>query len=177
MTATVPRICFFGPESTGKTTLSQALGAHFNVPVIPEYGRTYTEKYEIETWVNADFLKIAWGHMALRHEAEKAKPRLIIEDTDPVATAIWSDKLDVPRDPWFATYKETAGLYFLTDIDLPWVDDGVRYWPDEARRKSFKQACLEELEARELPYVLLSGAWEDRRAQAIAETLRYLDAS
>lgn len=170
----VPRICFFGPESTGKTTLSQALGEHFACPVIPEYGRTYTEKYNPQTWVNVDFLKIAWGHMALRHEAEKANPRLIIEDTDPVATAIWSDKLDVPRDPWFASYTETADLYFLTDIDLPWIDDRVRYWPDEERRKSFKQACLEELEQRHLSYVLLSGAWEDRRAQAIAETNRFL---
>ena len=174
---TIPRICFFGPESTGKTTLSEALGAHFSCPVIPEYGRTYTEKYDPDPWANQDFLKIAWGHMALRHEAERGQPRLIIEDTDPVATAIWSDQLNIPRDPWFATYTETADLYFLTDIDLPWVDDGVRYWPDEERRKSFKQACLEELQARELPFVLLSGTWEVRKQQAIEETQRFLNRS
>ena len=174
MTHPIPRICFFGPESTGKTTLSQTLGAYFNAPVISEYGRTYTEKYRIETWVSTDFLKIAWGHMALRHEAEKTAPSLIIEDTDPVATAIWSDKLNIPRDPWFATYDETANLYFLTDIDLPWIDDGVRYWPDEAQSKAFKQACLEELTARSLPYILLSGSWEDRKARAIEATIRFL---
>ena len=154
--------------------MSEALGAHFACPVIPEYGRTYTEKYDPATWVNTDFLKIAWGHMALRHEAERTQPKLIIEDTDPVATAIWSDQLDVPRDPWFGDYEETAGLYFLTDIDLPWVDDGVRYWPYEARRKAFKQACLEELEARKLPHILLSGDWEARKARAIAETQSFL---
>ena len=170
----IPRICFFGPESTGKTTLSLALGQHFSCPVIPEYGRTYTEKYDPETWVNADFLKIAWGHMALRHEAERAAPRLIIEDTDPVATAIWSDQLGVPRDPWFAAYEETADLYFLTDIDLPWVDDGVRYWPDEARRTAFRTACVEELEARNLSYIILSDNWEARKARAIAEVEKIL---
>lgn len=173
----IPRLCFFGPESTGKTTLSAALGAHFACPVIPEYGRTYTEKYNPDPWVNADFLKIAWGHMALRHEAERQAPQLIIEDTDPVATAIWSDQLGLPRDPWFATYSETADLYFLTDIDLPWVDDGVRYWPDEARRNAFKQACITELETRQLPYIVLSGDWQARKAQAIAEAKRFLTGS
>lgn len=170
----IPRICFFGPESTGKTTLSQALGNHFDCPVIPEYGRTYTEKYDPNPWQNIDFLKIAWGHMALRHEAEREGPELIIEDTDPVATAIWSDQLEVPRDPWFQTYGETADLYFLTDIDLPWVDDGVRYWPDEGRRQSFKQACLEELQDRQLPYFVLSGTWQARRLLAIEKTKAFL---
>ena len=117
--------------------------------------------------------------MALRHEAEQGAPRLIIEDTDPVATAIWSDQLGVPEFARslvkkIATYAETAGLYFLTDIDLPWIDDGVRYWPDEAKRQAFKDACLAELESRNLHYVLLSGSWEDRRDRAIDETKRFL---
>ncbi len=168
----IPRICFFGPESTGKTTLSMALGDHYGCPVIPEYGRTYTEKYAPETWQNADFLKIAWGHMALRHEAERGHPRLIIEDTDPVATAIWSDQLGVPRDPWFQDYRETADLYFLTHIDVPWVDDGIRYWPDVARRRAFRKACLDELKARNLSFKVLSGSWQQRRDAA----LRHADA-
>ena len=166
MTA-IPRICFLGPESTGKTTLSQALGNYFSCPVVPEYGRTYTERYNPDPWVNEDFLKIAWGHMALRHEAERTQPNLIIEDTDPVATAIWSDQLGVPRDHWFSNYDETADLYFLADIDLPWIDDGVRYWPDETRRQSFKQACLDELEQRRLTYMTLSGEWKTRKQMAI----------
>ena len=170
----IPRICFFGPESTGKTTLSQALGTHFSCPVIPEYGRIYSEKYDPEVWAKEDFLKIAWGHIALRHVAERTAPKLIIEDTDPVATAVWSDQLGVSRDPWFAQYHETADLYLLMDIDLPWVDDGVRYWPDEARREAFKQACVQELEQRDLTYVLLSGDWDARQAKAIAEAQKFL---
>ena len=174
MSARIPRICFFGPESTGKTTLSQALGAHFGCPVIPEYGRTYTERYTPTTWVNADFLKIAWGHVALRHEVEKDQPSLIVEDTDPVATAIWSYKLGVPRDPWFASYDEPADLYFLTHIDLSWIDDGLRYWPDQAQRRAFFDACQQELEQRKLPYHILDRSWEHRKAQAIATTQTFL---
>lgn len=168
------RICFLGPESTGKTTLSEDIGYYFTSPVIPEYGRTYTEKYAPTVWSNADFLKIAWGHIGLRHEAEKQSPTLIIEDTDPVATAIWSDQLGVERDPWFEKYNETADLYFLTDIDLPWVDDGIRYWPDKERRQGFKLACINELERRNLKYILLSGPWEDRKAKAISVIAHHL---
>ena len=80
----------------------------------------------------------------------------------------------MPRDPWFGEYQETADLYFLTDIDLPWIDDGVRYWPDQARRQAFKEACLHELSVRGLPFILLSGDWQARKDLAIQEVKLFL---
>lgn len=38
------RVAFVGPESTGKTTLSQKLAEHFQTEWVPEYMRTYLQK-------------------------------------------------------------------------------------------------------------------------------------
>jgi nicotinamide riboside kinase len=37
------RVVLIGAESTGKTTLAQALAAHYHTTWVPEYGRTYWE--------------------------------------------------------------------------------------------------------------------------------------
>ena len=38
------RVVLYGPESTGKTTLSIELAKHFNVHWVPEYAREYLQK-------------------------------------------------------------------------------------------------------------------------------------
>ena len=37
------RVVLFGPESTGKTTLSKALARHYNSVWVPEYAREYLQ--------------------------------------------------------------------------------------------------------------------------------------
>ena len=34
-------------------------------------------------------------------------------------------------------FQDTADLYLLLDIDVPWVDDGTRFFGDEDRRRLF----------------------------------------
>lgn len=38
------RVVLFGPESTGKTTLSTALAKHYNTVFVSEYAREYLQK-------------------------------------------------------------------------------------------------------------------------------------
>jgi len=42
--ANIIRIVLFGPESTGKTTLSQQLAKHYNTVWAPEFAREYLQK-------------------------------------------------------------------------------------------------------------------------------------
>jgi nicotinamide riboside kinase len=43
------KIVLFGPESTGKTTLSKQLAAHYNTYWVPEYARSYLQdKWNVE---------------------------------------------------------------------------------------------------------------------------------
>lgn len=38
------KVVLFGPESTGKTTLSRQLARHYNTVWAPEYAREYLQK-------------------------------------------------------------------------------------------------------------------------------------
>jgi nicotinamide riboside kinase len=61
-----------------------------------------------------------------------------------------------------------ADLYLLTDIDVPWTDDGTRYYPDEARRRAFMTACRDVLAKAGANWVEIDGNWEERFARAVA---------
>ena len=163
----VKRVCLFGPESSGKSTLAKVLAAHMGATLVPEYGRTYTEVFGPDVG-EVDLQRIVHGHMA-SVEAAKMQSRspILIEDTDPIMTAVWSDMLVQKRDPWFETFKNHADLYILCDIDIPWVDDGTRYFPEEKDRRRFFEACEAELQRRNVPYVVVRGSVEDRLAQAM----------
>jgi HTH-type transcriptional regulator, transcriptional repressor of NAD biosynthesis genes len=164
---TLKRVTLFGAESTGKTTLAHELARHFNTVVAPEYGRTYTEIHGKDASSAEDMLSIAHGHLAERARAEARASRVLIEDTDPVLTAIWSDIIAGTRDPWFDAFDDYPDLYLFCDIDLPWVKDDVRYFSDPADRRKFHLACERELISRGASFVRISGALEQRRAKAI----------
>ena len=41
--SSIIKVVLFGPESTGKTTLSQDLAKHYNTVWVPEYAREYLQ--------------------------------------------------------------------------------------------------------------------------------------
>lgn len=161
------RVCLFGPESTGKSTLATQIGSRLHTIVAPEYGRTYTETFGAD--VSAEDLRfIVEGHLASVTAAKKQANRILVEDTDPVMTAVWSDMLIGERHPWFAQYDDLADLYILTDVDIPWVDDGTRYFKNDDDRQRFFATCENELISRGVDYVKVSGSPETRLQTAIS---------
>jgi HTH-type transcriptional regulator, transcriptional repressor of NAD biosynthesis genes len=162
------RVTLVGAESTGKTTLANQLARHFHTVVAPEYGRTYTEIHGQDASSPDDMLRIAFGHLASTAEAARHANRVLIEDTDPVLTQVWSDILAGSHDPWFDAFRDYPDLYLFCDIDLPWVKDDVRYFGDPDARRRFHEACERELVSRGVNYVRISGSPEQRRATAVA---------
>ncbi len=161
------RVTLFGAESTGKTTLSAQLARHFDTVVAPEYGRFHTEAFGANASTPEDMRQIVMGHLAGVAAASLRANRVLIEDTDPVLTAIWSDTLAGDRDRWFDAYRDYPDLYLFCDIDLPWVRDDVRYFSDPDDRRRFHEACERELVSRSVNFVRISGPPEQRRARAI----------
>jgi HTH-type transcriptional regulator, transcriptional repressor of NAD biosynthesis genes len=156
------RVTLFGAESTGKTTLADLLAAHFDTVVAPEFGRVHTEAFGSGATSEDDIRQIVMGHLAGVAAAGLRANRVLIEDTDPVLTAIWSDALCGKRDPWFAAYDDYPDLYLLCDIDMPWVDDGTRYFADADVRRRFHEACERELVSRGVRFVRIVGTPEER---------------
>lgn len=163
----VKRVCLFGPESTGKSALAGYLGRRFGAVVVPEYGRTYTEAFGVEVQAS-DIQRIVQGHLAAVAAAKRQTKRVLIEDTDPVLSAVWAAMLETGLDPWFDTFDDYADLYLLCDTSIPWVNDGSRYFPGDADRHRFFEACEVELRKRGVRYVTISGAdWAERENQAV----------
>jgi HTH-type transcriptional regulator, transcriptional repressor of NAD biosynthesis genes len=166
-------VCLHGPESVGKSVLAAELAAHFDTVFVPEYGRTYCEHFGT-TLVNDDLLTIGRTQAAMAEAAAQQANRLLILDTDPLMTAVWSDMMLGARDPWFAAFDDVADLYLLLDVDLPWVDDGTRIYGDAATRADFFNRCRDELVARGVNWAPVSGKGKARTTAALAAITRVL---
>lgn len=167
------RVCVFGPESTGKSTLAQNLAHHFQTALVPEYARTLIEAQDGKIGLE-DIPRIARGQAAAEDALARNANRLLVCDTDLLTTTIWSDILFGECPAWVHDEAErrTYDLYLLTDVDVPWVEDIVRYLPDE--RRAFFDRCEAALASRNRPYVRISGSWEERFETARAAVERLL---
>lgn len=164
-------ICLHGPESTGKSTLAAQLAEHFGCEVLPEYGRTYCEEHGTDIGMAA-LVEIAQTHDAMTRAARAGSSGLLILDTDPLMTAVWADMMFSARDPWFDRFAGVADLYLLLDIDLPWIDDGLRIYGGEEERARFFALSRAELDQRHVPYAVISGIGEARLENALAAIAR-----
>ena len=166
------RVCIFGPESTGKSTLTQNLAKHFQTLAVPEYARTLLEWREGKL-EERDLPDIARGQAASEDALAPYSNRLLFMDTDPLATCVWSDYLFGRTDPAITELAQSrrADLYLLTDVDVPWVPDVVRYLPEN--RTNFLDRCEQALIREGRRYVKISGSWDERIQQAV-EAVRHL---
>lgn len=164
------KIVMFGPESTGKTTLSQQLARYYNSVWVPEYAREYLQNKwnnERKTCEPDDLLPIAVGQMKLENDLAQKTDTVLICDTDLLETKVYSEAYyNGTCDPLIEKYAllNAYDLYFLTYIDTPWEADDLRDKPHERERmfKAFEQALI----THNKPYVLLKGNLKDRLNEA-----------
>ncbi|EIJ38601.1 putative ATPase/kinase involved in NAD metabolism [Galbibacter orientalis DSM 19592] len=165
------KIVMFGPESTGKTTLAQALAAHYNTKWVPEYAREYLqEKWnrEQKTCEPKDLIPIAEGQIYLENKLTKQANKILFCDTDLLETKVYSEAYYLGNcDPILEKYavENTYNLYFLTYIDVPWEKDDLRDKPEE--REEMFDYFKNTLDTYNKSYVLLKGDFENRMKTAI----------
>ncbi|MGI4732964.1 MAG: AAA family ATPase [Janthinobacterium lividum] len=168
-------ICLHGPESTGKSTIAPRLADHFGSVCVAEFGRTYCEAFGTDLTM-ADLIMIAAAHDAKTRAAVAGGHRPVILDTDPLMTAVWADMMFGWRDPWFDRWSNTADLYLLFDIDLPWQEDGTRMFGSTGERRRFHDLCRAELDRRGVRWASVSGQGEQRWLHTL-EAIRRAEAS
>ncbi len=164
------KIAVYGPESTGKTTLTKQLATHFNTVWAPEFARDYLqEKWNAkqEFCVAEDLLPIAIGQMQLENSALQKANKYLFADTCLMITKVFSEiyygYCDAKLDK--AAKKHKYDLFFLTDVDVPWEQDDLRDAPNDrvVTFEKFKQALIDNNK----PFVVLSGNAETRFQKAI----------
>ena len=167
----IVKIVLFGPESTGKTTLSIQLAKHYNTVWAEEYARPYLQKVwnqERRTCEPQDILPIAYGQIALENRLAKRADKILICDTDLLETKVYSEEYYGGFvDPLLkkAATENTYDLYFLTYIDTPWVEDDLRDRPEQ--RLEMFNAFKNALDTYNRPYILLKGDKDTRFKTAV----------
>jgi NadR type nicotinamide-nucleotide adenylyltransferase len=167
----VIKVVLFGPESTGKTTLSEQLARHYNTVWVAEYAREYLQNKwnnERKTCEPQDLLPIAQGQMEMENSLVKKATDVLICDTDLLETKVYSEAYYVGHcDPILEKYalQNTYDLYLLTNIDVPWVGDDLRDKPSERQRMFlyFK----ETLDKYNRNYITLTGDKKARLSKAV----------
>ena len=165
------KVVLFGPESTGKTTLSGQLARHYNTVWTPEFAREYLQdKWNNERKVceQKDIIPIAEGQITLENELAKKADKVLICDTDLLETKVYSEEyyggfVDPELDK--AAIENSYDIYFLTYIDTPWEADDLRDKPGE--RLEMFNAFESTLQKYKRPYILLKGDKETRFKKAI----------
>lgn len=162
----VKRVCIYGPESTGKSTLTIDLARHFQTVFVEEYARGLLD-FKNGRCDYDDIEKIALGHRASEQALARQANRILFSDTDLLTTTVWSNVLFGTCPAWIYAAADATNydLYLVTDIDVPWVDDNQRYLSDI--RQEFLDLCIQALEQRNRPYILISGTWDQRLSKAI----------
>lgn len=169
--ANLVKIVLFGPESTGKTTLSEQLARHYNTVWVPEYAREYLQNKwnnERKTCEHHDLIPIAIGQMKLENKLAKKADKILICDTDLLETKVYSEEyyggfVDPKLDK--AATENQYDLYLLTYIDTPWEEDDLRDRPGQ--RQEMFDAFENTLIKFKRPYILLKGEMKTRFNKAI----------
>ncbi|HQS98064.1 MAG: N-acetylglucosamine-6-phosphate deacetylase [Novosphingobium sp. 16-62-11] len=159
-------VCFHGAESTGKSVMAARLNQRFGWPVVAEFGREYCETHGTDL-VMADLLAIAEGHMAATQAAARARPEVLILDTDQLMTAAWAQMLFEEVPGALLGYAK-ADLYLLFEPDVPWVADGTRFFGESDERGQFAALAQSMLVLAGVRWERIFGSWADRETQILA---------
>lgn len=173
----IKKIVVIGPESTGKSTLCQLLAKHFNTIWVKEYAREYLlqngRQYTFE-----DLTTIAKGQINLENkgldelseeQTEPSRTPLLFIDTDMYVMKVWSEFVFGKCDPYILDeiVNREYDLYLLCDVDMPWIKDELREYPDLTTREKLYHIYKDILINQSVPWVEVSGSYDERLERAI----------
>ena len=162
------KIIVTGPESTGKTALSEALALKLNAALIPEYARSYVENLK-RPYTYQDLEKIARYQIQQEKQWTETYGRgIILMDTWLIITKVWFEVVYGTFPDWIEEYISSADidLFLVCRPDLPWIADPVRENGGEMRQKLFDRYC-NEIELHGFSYEIVEGLGEIRVQNAL----------
>jgi NadR type nicotinamide-nucleotide adenylyltransferase len=174
------KIVILGPESTGKSTLCEQLAQHYETQWCPEFAREYLlvngTNYDFE-----DLEIIAKGQLALEDEyatmlenqsetmLENGEHLPLFIDTNMYVAKVWCEFVfeKCHRFILDEIVQRQYDLYLLCKIDLPWVKDELREYPDLVSRKKLYNIYEDIMINQSVPWVDISGSYDERLQKAI----------
>jgi NadR type nicotinamide-nucleotide adenylyltransferase len=159
------KIAVTGPESSGKTTLTEHLAKVLDAPFVHEFARDYLTNLNRNYTID-DLVDIAKGQIESWKRFEDSP--LLISDTELLVIKVWSEFKFGKVDSFILDQFEQQqfDLYLLCKPDLPWEEDPLREHPEQ--RDELYTIYHAELIHRKLPFVVIEGANEKRIEVALS---------
>ena len=170
----IKKVVIIGPESTGKSMLSEQLATHFKTAWVPEYAREFLETYGTN-YSFEDLYKIAQGQIKNEEDAAFNAKRLthnskfLFIDTDLYVIKVWSEFVFNMCDNRVLNQiaNRKYDLYLLCNTDIEWVKDSLREYPDLVTREKLFHFYKDAMITQHVPWVEIKGGYEQRLASAI----------
>ncbi|MGL4768203.1 MAG: AAA family ATPase [Formosimonas sp.] len=171
--ARMKKIVIIGPESTGKSSLAQALAAHFNGNWVREFARDYLTEHGTD-YSFADLLTIAQGQLTLEDAAVREPAPYLFLDTDMHVMHVWSTFVFGQEHEWIERERRTRqyDMYLLACPDLPWTRDHLREYPDLETRERLYLIYRDILLNQTTPWAEVRGIGEARVQCAVEAVSR-----
>lgn len=161
------RVALVGPESSGKTTLAQALATQYHTDWVAEYARTYLAKHG-NSYTASDIVAIAEGQFAAEDAAAMRSQPLLFCDTEALVCKIWMEhRYGYCHERIAQAFLQRPyALFLLCRPDFAWEYDPLRELPDAEARETLFNQYEAALIAAKKPYIVVSGSLTTRIAQA-----------
>ena len=179
----IKKIVILGPESTGKSTLCAQLASHFKTVWAKEYAREYLLANGTD-YTFDNLLDVAKGQLALEEivtsafntKASVDKIDLLFIDTDMYVLKVWCEFVFGQCHQWILNkiVERKYDLYLLCDIDLPWVKDELREYPDLATREKLYHHYKDIMVNQAIPWVNINGNYSERLSTAVESVNKIL---
>jgi NadR type nicotinamide-nucleotide adenylyltransferase len=163
------KIVVIGPESTGKSTLSEQLADHYKTEWVPEFARNYLLEIR-RPYTYEDLLYIAEAQVELEDRiCASIKNPLVFIDTDMYVMKVWCEYVFKKCHSFVLDQivKRKYDGYLLCNTDLPWVADELREYPDLESREKLFHMYKDLMINQSTPWIEISGDYEERLQQAI----------
>ncbi len=160
------RIALIGPESTSKSTLSEALAKHYNTVWVKEYAREYLSNL-IKKYTLDDIVNIAQTQLKQEQKLIEHAKQFIFVDTELIISKVWCEDVFKTCPDWILqniTHYQ-YDYYLLTYPDLPWKNDPLRENPN--RREFFFNWYEKELKTIHANYTIIKGIGQNRLNKSI----------
>ncbi|HZF64253.1 MAG TPA: AAA family ATPase [Chitinophagaceae bacterium] len=169
--AEIKRIAIIGPESTGKSDLCRKLADRFHGTCCPEFAREYLTKYG-KDYSFDDLLSIAKAQLKMEDDLQEKANGYYFIDTEMNVLKVWCEVVFGNCHTWILKQiaERKYDFYLLCDVDLPWVSDELREYPDFTFRKKLFAMYKDIVVNGNTPWAVVSGA-DEARAEAAATIL------